>query len=158
MPRGSRKRKLVSTWVEKSHGTQVQRSRSTLSLLQANRTHQEELLGVHQSQEKRWAKMGPEIMRGKRQDSKSRTTKCDAVGLATSHIHVLSVSEPTSHWIVDSGVTCHICNSHARAVWGVSPTAGTTTSRVGDGRKLEAVGIGVLFIEAETTWRRIDNF
>jgi hypothetical protein len=52
---------------------------------------------------------GPGIMKGKKRDSKSKSTKHDAIGLVTSH--VLGASEPTSHWIVDSGATCHICNS-----------------------------------------------
>ena len=80
-------------------------------------------------------------MKGKKRDSKSKSTKHDTVGLVTSH--VLGASEPTSHWIVDSGATCHVCNSK-ELFEDFHPLQVPQQVTVGDGRKLEAVGTGVV--------------
>ena len=80
-------------------------------------------------------------MKGKKRDSKSKNTKHDTVGLVTSH--VLGVSEPTSHWVVDSGATCHVCNSK-ELFEDFHPLQVPQQVTVGDGRNLEAVGTGVV--------------
>ena len=87
---------------------------------------------------------GPGILKDKKRDSRSKTTKRGAVGLVTSH--VLGASKPTSHWIVDSGATCHICNS--KELFEVfHPLQVPQQVNVGDGRKLEAVGTGVVTLK-----------
>ena len=80
-------------------------------------------------------------MKGKKRDSKSKSTKHDTIGLVMSH--VLGASEPTSHWIMDSGATCHICNSK-ELFEDFHPLQVPQQVTVGDGRKLEAVGTGVV--------------
>ncbi len=44
----------------------------------------------------------------------SKPERSSKVGLITRH--VLGVTKPADNWIVDSGATCHICNSKEIAV------------------------------------------
>ena len=87
---------------------------------------------------------GPGITRGRRRDSTSKATEHDAVGLVTRH--VLRVSEPISRWVVDSGATCHICNSK-ELFEEFHPLQVPQQVTIGDGRTLEAVGTGVVSLK-----------
>lgn len=65
--------------------------------------------------------------------------KKEKVGLITRH--VLGVREPVQDWILDSGATCHICNSKALfADFQVLSKPQKVT--LGDEHSLEAVGMG----------------
>ena len=65
--------------------------------------------------------------------------KKEKVGLLTRH--VLGVREPAQNWILDSGATCHICNSKELfADFQVLSKPQTVT--LGDEHSLEAVGMG----------------
>ena len=85
-----------------------------------------------------------ERIKAKRKAEQDGPVKRDAVGLVTSH--VLGVSEPTSHWIVDSGATCHICNSE-ELFEVFHPLQVPQQVTLGDGHKLEAVGTGVVTLK-----------
>ncbi len=77
--------------------------------------------------------------RGRRREQKFKSHKDEA--LVTSH--VLGVSKPAHHWIVDSGATCHICNSKEQFddfCYVQKPQQVT----LGDDRKLKVIGIGVV--------------
>ena len=52
--------------------------------------------------EERSKQEGSETLKGKRSEA-------NQVGLVMCY--ALGVREPTQNWIVDSGATCHICNS-----------------------------------------------
>ncbi len=61
--------------------------------------------------------------------------------LVTSH--VLGVSKPAQHWIVDSGATCHICN--AKELFDdFNYVEKPQQVTLGDDRKLEVIGTGVV--------------
>ena len=70
--------------------------------------------------------------------------KPNGVGLVTSH--VLGVTEPAHDWIVDSGATCHICNSKElfEELHSLSKSQKVT---LGDGRTVEAMGTGVVEVK-----------
>ena len=79
----------------------------------------------------------------KKSNSKTRSKddKGDSVGLLAHY--VLGASELAHPWIVDSGATSHISNS--RELYEVfQPLEKTQQIILGDGRRLEAVGIGVV--------------
>ncbi len=57
--------------------------------------------------------------------------------------HVLGVSKPAQHWIVDSGATCHICNSK-ELFEDFNCVQQPQQVTLGDDRKLEVVGTGVV--------------
>ena len=69
---------------------------------------------------------------------KSRGNK---VGLVACH--VLGARETTHDWIVDSGATCHICNSK-EFFDEFSPLSQPQKVTLGDGRTLEAIGTGAV--------------
>ena len=69
---------------------------------------------------------------------KSRGNK---VGLVACH--VLGARETTHDWIVDSGATCHICNSK-EFYDEFSPLSQPQKVTLGDGRTLEAIGTGAV--------------
>ena len=74
----------------------------------------------------------------------SKRPKPNGVGLVTSH--VLGVTEPAHDWIVDSGATCHICNSKElfEELHSLSKPQKVT---LGDGRTVEAMGTGVVEVK-----------
>ena len=68
-------------------------------------------------------------------------TKADSVGLITRH--VLGVSKPAHHWIMDSGATCHIWNS--KELFKVLHSLPKPQQvMLGHERQLEATGVGVV--------------
>ena len=62
-------------------------------------------------------------------------------GLLTRH--VLGVREPAQNWIVDSGATCHICNSK-ELFEDLRTLAKPQKVTLGDEHTLEAIGIGTV--------------
>jgi hypothetical protein len=68
------------------------------------------------------------------------------VGLVTRH--VLGVREPAHDWIVDSGATCHICNSK-ELFEDFHPLSEPQKVALGDGCTLEAIGTGVVEVKLE---------
>ena len=70
--------------------------------------------------------------------------KFSKVGLVTSH--VLGVRKPAENWIVDSGATCHICNSK-ELFDNLRPLSKPQKVTLGDDRTLEAIGTGAVEVE-----------
>ena len=60
--------------------------------------------------------------------------------------HALGVREPTQNWIVDSGATCHICNSK-ELFEDLHPLSRPQKVTLGDGHTLEAIGTGVVEVK-----------
>ena len=77
-----------------------------------------------------------EAERGKKKVSK--------VGLVTRHI--LGVRKPAENWIVDSGATCHICNSK-ELFDDLLPLSKPQKVTLGDNHTLEAIGTGAVEVE-----------
>ncbi len=100
-----------------------------MSLLQEGWTLSTELFRTCQRREKG---------RPERQE-KFNTHKEEA--LVTSH--VLGVSKPAQHWIVDSGATCHICNAN-ELFDDFNYVEKPQQVTLGDDRKLEVIGTGVV--------------
>ena len=75
-----------------------------------------------------------------------KSPKGKKVGLVTRH--VLGVREPANDWIVDSGATCHICNSK-ELFKDFQPLAEPQKVALGDGRTLEAIGTGAVEMKLE---------
>ena len=65
--------------------------------------------------------------------------KKEKVGLPTRH--VLGVREPALDWILDSGATCHICNSKELFA-DFEVLSKPKKINLGDEHSLEAVGMG----------------
>ena len=80
---------------------------------------------------------GPEITRGKK-------PKANKVGLLTCH--VLGVRTADHDWIIDSGATCHICNSK-ELFEEFHPLSKPQKVTLGDGRTLEAIGTGAVEVK-----------
>ena len=80
---------------------------------------------------------GSETARGKK--------KVNKVGLVTRHVLGVRESAP-HHWIVDSGATCHICNSK-ELFEELRPLPSPQKVTLGDGRTLEAIGIGTVEVK-----------
>ena len=74
--------------------------------------------------------------RGKKKGSK--------VGLLTCH--VLGVRKHSETWIVDSGATCHICNSKELFV-DYQPLPKPQKVTVGDNHTIEAIGTGAVEVK-----------
>ena len=74
----------------------------------------------------------------------SKRPKPKGVGLVTSH--VLGVTEPAHDWIVDSGATCHICNSK-ELFEELHPLSKPQKVTLGDGRTVEAMSTGVIEVK-----------
>ena len=70
--------------------------------------------------------------------------KANKVGLVACH--VLGVREPANEWIIDSGATCHICNSRG-CFEEFRPLSQPQKVTLGDGRSLEAIGMGVVEVK-----------
>ena len=75
-----------------------------------------------------------------------KSPKGKKVGLITRH--VLGVREPAHDWIVDSGATCHICNSK-ELFEDFNPLSEPQKVALGDGRTLEAIGTGAVEVKLE---------
>ena len=60
--------------------------------------------------------------------------------------HALRVREPTRNWIVDSGATCHICNSK-ELFEDFHPLSRPQKVTLGDGHTLEVIGTGVMEVK-----------
>ena len=75
-----------------------------------------------------------------------KSPKGKKVGLVTRH--VLGVSQPAHDWIVDSGATCHICNSK-ELFEDFHPLSEPQKVALGDGHTLEAVGTGAVEVKLE---------
>ena len=73
-----------------------------------------------------------------------KSPKSKKVGLVTRH--VLGVREPAHDWIVDSGATCHICNSK-ELFEDFHPLSEPQKVALGDGHTLEAVGTGAVEVK-----------
>ena len=76
-------------------------------------------------------------MRGKK-------PKLSKIGLVTRH--VLEVREPTHNWVVDSGATCHICNSK-ELFEELYPLSRPQKVTLGDDHILEAIGTGAVEVK-----------
>ena len=75
-----------------------------------------------------------------------KSPKGKKVGLITRH--VLGVREPAHDWIVDSGATCHVCNSK-ELFEDFNPLSEPQKVALGDGRTLEAIGTGAVEVKLE---------
>ena len=60
--------------------------------------------------------------------------------------HALGVREPTQNWIVDSGATCHICNSK-ELFEDLHPLSRPQKVTLSDGHTLEAIGTGAVEVK-----------
>ena len=60
--------------------------------------------------------------------------------------HALGVREPTQNWIVDSGATCHICNSK-ELFEDLHPLSRPQKVTLGDGHTLEVIGTGAVEVK-----------
>ena len=73
----------------------------------------------------------------------TKSPKAKKVRLVTRH--VLGVREPAHDWIVDSGATCHICNS--KGFEDFHPLSEPQKVALGEGHTLEVVGTGVVEVK-----------
>lgn len=91
----------------------------------------------------------PERLSAKQQEStaedkKREKSKSTRIGLITHHL--LKACEPTHHWIVDSGATCHICSSreYFETFHSLQKSLQVT---LGDGHQVEATGTGIVTLK-----------
>ena len=85
------------------------------------------------------------LERAKQENSeRKKGKKSNKVGLLT--YHVLGVTDPAHNWIIDSGATCHICNSK-EMFEEFNPLSKSQKVTLGDGRTLEAIGTGVVEVK-----------
>ena len=75
--------------------------------------------------------------------AKGKKPKANRVGLLTCHV---LGAKATHEWIVDSGATCHICNSK-ELFTEFRPLSVSQKVTLGDGRTLEAIGTGAVEVK-----------
>ena len=85
-----------------------------------------------------------EETKAKQETGKGKRFKSNKVGLVACH--ALGVQDSTDDWIVDSGATCHICNSEA-LFDELEPLSKPQKVTLGDGRTLEAMGVGAVEVK-----------
>ena len=81
----------------------------------------------------------------KRRDSSS--SESESVGLVTRHALSASVNTQPDSWVIDSGATCHMCNDD-KLFNNIQYLKEPQEVTLGDGHILEAIGIGVVELQA----------
>ena len=81
----------------------------------------------------------------KRRDSSN--SESESVGLVTRHALSASVNTQPDSWVIDSGATCHVCNDD-KLFNNIRYLKEPQEVTLGDGHILEAIGIGVVELQA----------
>ena len=86
----------------------------------------------------------PERLKGRQELSPNDKGKSVKVGLVKHSL--LKACEPTYHWIMDSGATCHICSTKEHFDTYL-PLQKSLQVTLGDGHQVEAIGTGVVTLK-----------